>query len=1268
MTTSIEDLLASVRAKTGSTVTHDISHVTEETENAPDHEYDPQHASSWIRPTPTPTEIKEQVSDSFLTPRPELSRDWLKYVNSDLHVDKLAEFSPELFGLPEASVRTDVRFSRLGIQGHITACEEYTVSGTGEINSKNSMSVNRQASSRLDFVRGRSGFMPFAPGGVDLAEKEEQSSLLHRDGNGLFDVAPGFDRGLNTEAMVASADDELAQLSQKEENEETVGGTESGLIGELSSDMSNLQLASSSETHDIDDLLPNDITFGRAQTALTVNKKQRDWAHVVNVNKEITNFHELVPKLAREFPFELDTFQKEAVYHLEQGDSVFVAAHTSAGKTVIAEYAIAMAQRNMTKAIYTSPIKALSNQKFRDFKHTFDDVGILTGDVQINPEASSLIMTTEILRSMLYRGADIIRDVEFVIFDEVHYVNDADRGVVWEEVIIMLPEHVKFILLSATVPNTFEFANWVGRTKQKDIYVISTPKRPVPLVNYLWCKNQMIEVVDESKNFIVGGYNKAKEIMEGKKEITAGGGGPQGGRGGAQGGRGGRGGAQGGRGGAQGGRGGRGGAQGGRGGQRGGGAPTTTRTMQKPSSMPSKSDFVQMVNKLHTLNLHPMCVFVFSRKMCEQFAGYLQGLDFCNQKEKSEIHMFFDKAVTRLSQADRSLPQILQMREYLSRGIAVHHAGLLPIVKEVVEILFAKSLVRVLFATETFAMGLNLPTRTVVFAGIRKHDGTNFRTLLPGEYTQMAGRAGRRGLDKTGTVIIMIPGDVMPQDQLKEMMLGQPTRLKSQFRLTYNMILNLLRIEALKVEEMIKRSFSENANQLLLPEHEASVKTNEDLLSKLQRAPYPDCDEYMGQVLELGLKSADCQRFLMENGPRLGNMRDILKIGRIVIYQISEQSRRIGFISRTVIGETVSILSFPCDTTSDTARIRSTLPLFPQQQEYNKLLLSPLTPNSGKLELFSVKLTDITFVTKYIINNVREVVRYDKEAVDEAFKSIYKICTRSGSVPECSWDRLKNMELQQKCQEKISIVKEFSTIPCIAQLSKNLIPAFQQEFDEHQIKQKIKDLRQTLSDQNLELLPDYEQRVQVLKDLNYVDDSNIVLLKGRVACEINSGFELFISELVLDNFLGDYEPEEIVALLSAFVYDGSKDVPEPENVTPRLDKGRERIKELVAKVTDVLEHRQVIMTSDEQQFLERGRFGLIEVVYEWARGMSFQSISELTDVQEGIIVRVVSRLDEVCREVKSAARIIGDARLEEKMETARERIKRDIIFCASLYL
>ncbi|RKP10233.1 P-loop containing nucleoside triphosphate hydrolase protein, partial [Thamnocephalis sphaerospora] len=541
---------------------------------------------------------------------------------------------------------------------------------------------------------------------------------------------------------------------------------------------------------------------------------KRDWAHVVNAHAVPADFDEVVPELAREFPFELDTFQKQAVYHLERGESVFVAAHTSAGKTVVAEYAIALAAKHMTRAIYTSPIKALSNQKFRDFRGTFEDVGILTGDVQIDPEASCLIMTTEILRSMLYRGADLIRDVEFVIFDEVHYVNDTERGVVWEEVIIMLPAHVTLILLSATVPNTREFADWVGRTKKQDIYVISTLKRPVPLEHFVWAGNDVHRIVDEKRTFLSLGLadcgvaksararrtgaarwknanDAAKGIQRNDKPAARGG--------------------------------------------RGGSAGNVDRNL-----------WIHLVGFLRKKQLLPSVIFTFSKRKCEEYASALTNLDLCTSTEKSEIHVFIERSTMRLrgkldQRTDKELPQVLRMRELLARGIAVHHGGLLPIIKEMVEILFARGLVKVLFATETFAMGVNMPARTVVFSGIRKHDGKSFRDLLPGEYTQMSGRAGRRGLDKTGKVIIATAGDIPDTVTLNQMILGTPMKLESQFRLTYNMILNLLRVEALKVEEMIKYSFSENANQRQMPERQRLFAESEKDLHALSKLDCTIC-------------------------------------------------------------------------------------------------------------------------------------------------------------------------------------------------------------------------------------------------------------------------------------------------------------------------------------------------------------------------------------------------------------------------------------------
>ena len=738
---------------------------------------------------------------------------------------------------------------------------------------KNSTSILRKPANRAEFVRGAAGFFPFAPGGLDgvtaVADLEDQA--LHSSqkkenerGNkldkvidfsskeGLLQIPPGFTRGLDLSKSHKKPSPEIAK-----QVEQTLGADPEELpkISETDSDTNEARPgeedddSESSRTteEDIDSLLPVEFPALEPHGVLKAASAKRgghEWAHMVDVKREFTNFKEMVPDMARTWPFELDTFQKEAVYHLENGDSVFVAAHTSAGKTVVAEYAIALAAKHMTKAIYTSPIKALSNQKFRDFRTEFEDVGILTGDVQINAEASCLIMTTEILRSMLYRGADLLRDVEFVIFDEVHYVNDLERGVVWEEVIIMLPDHVTLILLSATVPNTYEFASWVGRTKKKNVFVISTPKRPVPLEHYLWADRQMYKIVDAEKRFLEKGWKEANIVMSGRDKVqptsnqangTTSNRGSTGARGQQQRGINQRGGPQ------------RGGGQ-----QRGRGQPQrgqgnmarTGRGGMRTSAAQDRNIWVHLVQNLKKQDLLPACIFVFSKKRCEQNADALSNLDFCTASEKSAIHMIIERSLARLKPEDRALPQIKRLRDLLGRGIAVHHGGLLPIVKEVVEILFAKTLVKVLFATETFAMGLNLPTRTVVFSGFRKHDGRAFRDLLPGEYTQMAGRAGRRGIDKVGSVIIVSSNsdEAPPVATLRQMILGDPTKLRSQFRLTYNMILNLLRVEALKIEEMIKRSFSENATQALLPEQEKKIKLSEADLAKVKREPCDICD------------------------------------------------------------------------------------------------------------------------------------------------------------------------------------------------------------------------------------------------------------------------------------------------------------------------------------------------------------------------------------------------------------------------------------------
>ena len=1247
----------------------------------------------------SPEEIKAKLERDFLTPSTTFSPEWLDRLQE--RWDSPADYN-ELFSLAPTQTRTIIRFTREGLEGRVTGYKEVTVPANSAT-AKNSTSLLRKPANRAAFVRGAAGFYPFAPGGFDALEATAayEDELLAQDRNGanggktnrldkvidfaaeggLLEVPPGFSHGLRFPEKSVKDQEAAEEVEQVlgEQSEQPLGAT-SGVTNGTNGEEPEEDEAGGEE--DIDALLPVEFPALAPHGPLAIARNKyggREWAHMVDVNRDITNFRELVPEMAREWPFELDTFQKEAVYHLENGDSVFVAAHTSAGKTVVAEYAIALAAKHMTKAIYTSPIKALSNQKFRDFRSIFDDVGILTGDVQIRSEASCLIMTTEILRSMLYRGADLIRDVEFVIFDEVHYVNDLERGVVWEEVIIMLPEHVTLILLSATVPNTYEFASWVGRTKKKDIYVISTPKRPVPLEHYLWADKKMFKIVDSNKQFIEKGWKDANDALSGRDKIIA-----------AEqkakekedaavaagrGGRGGRG--QPARGGQQ--RGGgnqRGGPQ-----QRGRGQPATrgqgniARTGRgggRTTAAQDRNIWVHLVQHLKKEELLPCCIFVFSKKRCEENADALANLDYCTASEKSAIHMILEKSLARLKPDDRQLPQIRRIRELLSRGIAVHHGGLLPIVKECVEILFAKTLVKVLFATETFAMGLNLPTRTVVFSGFRKYDNKTFRDLLPGEYTQMAGRAGRRGLDTVGYVILVSPGadEAPPAGRLRQMMLGDPTKLRSQFRLTYNMILNLLRVEAVKIEEMIKRSFSENATQALLPEHEKQIKLSEASLEKVQREACTTCDKDIERCHQAGVDySLDTQglHLAMLSTP-VG--RRMFQPKRLIVFKAQDGTRTVGVLLREGVRGGAASNVQVLEVIPKPKRKRQNADFLPYLPRFRRHFV-PL-PQSDKemdLRLALIPLGDIEALTgSHVQCDVNAVLGKVPEAMAAVKAELLSCCS---SWTSSTWNELdyykwlKEMSIRQLLDQRTQTAKVAQSSECIH--CPDFPKHYAMEHDVWTVRDRINSIRQLMSDQNLQLLPDYQQRISVLKDLGFIDENSRVELKGKVACEIHSADELVLTELVLENVLADYEPEEIVALLSSFVFQEKTE--STPNITPALERGQETIVKISEKVNHFQTVHQVILSSDDSNdFVSRPRFGLVEVVYEWARGMPFSRITDLTDVLEGTIVRVITRLDETCREVKNAARIIGDPTLFTKMQTCQELIKRDICATASLYM
>ncbi|KAG6873825.1 hypothetical protein C0995_010437 [Termitomyces sp. Mi166 len=1191
---------------------------------------------------PTREQVHREIEEKLLLPRETLPKHWLPFHwEHELAVPSLLTFHPS----PPSTALT---FIRTGLRGRVTGYIE--VPNPRVATGLTSTSLDRAPAPSKSFVRGKSGYVPFWPGGLEdpLVNTNEESN--GRGTKGLRTIAPGLSRGLRLSGDEIEDKDLIAL-------DDLAGSCSQDLmLGEDISKVVEKRELPPPGISEIDELLPMTTTHlkpSKPQRRLKrANIQKRDWAHVIDVNTPLSNFHELVPDMAHKYPFELDTFQKQAVYHLEMGDSVFVAAHTSAGKTVVAEYAIALAEKHMTRAIYTSPIKALSNQKFRDFKQTFSSssVGILTGDVQINPEAPCLVMTTEILRSMLYKGADLIRDVEFVIFDEVHYVNDAERGVVWEEVIIMLPDHVNIILLSATVPNTKEFADWVGRTKKKDIYVISTAQRPVPLEHYLYAGRELYKIVDAKRNFLGQGYKDASEALRRKqdKEREAAGLYPVqrvGARGAAP-------------------------AQ--RGGQRGGSAARGSRgavpvvrgrggggvTPRNNFASIDKHLYVHLVGHLRKKALLPVVIFTFSKKRCEENAGTLTNIDLCTSVEKSEVHVAIEKALSRLKGSDRQLPQIGRMRDLLSRGIGVHHGGLLPLVKELVEILFARGLVKVLFATETFAMGVNMPAKCVVFSGIRKHDGRNFRDVLPGEYTQMAGRAGRRGLDPTGTVIIVANDSLPEQTILHTMMLGTPGKLSSQFRLTYNMILNLLRVEALKVEEMIKRSFSENASQRLLPEQqkkvvEASImiqrltaERTEKVLSTLQKLScdicLPDINDFYDDAFDIATLNQ-----------KLLSMAAAHPQAAILLKPAPLHASDSGILEKTKMYYVLALVDPETKSGDHDVDNEAIPPHWPPTPE-------ALVVTNGVYELRAVPLTSMSLVTnrsiKVEVDSIveRHLISHMKGGI-AALQTLVDEWQSPGRMSENEWEKMRALDFQDLLQTRNSIIQRLSKRSCT--ICGDFMDHYMVTHAEKVLRANIANLKLAISDQNLELIPDYEQRVAVLQELKFIDENSTVLLKGRVACEINSANELVLTELILENTLASYEPEEVVALLSCFVFQEKTEV-EPV-LPPKLEEGRDVILAISDRVGRIQDYHKVAVEDFRSL-----KFGLVEVVYEWAKGMPFEQITALTDVAEGTIVRVITRLDETCREVRDAARVIGDVGLFKKMEEAQIKIKRDIVFAA----
>ncbi|XP_057976386.1 DExH-box ATP-dependent RNA helicase DExH9 isoform X2 [Malania oleifera] len=542
-------------------------------------------------------------------------------------------------------------------------------------------------------------------------------------------------------------------------------------------------------------------------------------------------------KPAKEFPFVLDPFQSEAIKCIDSCESVMVSAHTSAGKTVVALYAIALSLQNKQRVIYTSPIKALSNQKYREFKEEFSDVGLMTGDVTIDPNASCLVMTTEIWRSMQYKGSEVTREVAWVIFDEVHYMRDRERGVVWEESIVMAPKKSRFVFLSATVPNAKEFADWVAKVHYQPCHIVYTDYRPTPLQHYIFPSGGvgLYLVVDEKGKFREDSFQKALNALvaaaDGDKRRENG----------------------------------------------------KWKKGFVVGRVGEESDIFKMVKMIIQRQYDPVILFSFSKRECESLAMQMAKMDLNEDDEKVNIETIFWSAMDMLSDDDKKLPQVSNMLPLLKRGIGVHHSGLLPILKEVIEILFQEGLIKCLFATETFSIGLNMPAKTVVFTNVRKFDGDKFRWLSSGEYIQMSGRAGRRGIDERGICILMVDEKLEPSTA-KMMLKGSADSLNSAFHLSYNMLLNQMRCEDGDPEDLLRNSFYQFQADRAIPDLEKQAKDLEEERDSIKIEEEESLEDYYTLLQQYKSLKKDIRDIIFS--PRY--CLPFLQPGRLVCIQCTE--------------------------------------------------------------------------------------------------------------------------------------------------------------------------------------------------------------------------------------------------------------------------------------------------------------------------------------------------------------------------------------------
>ncbi|MFG1876310.1 DEAD/DEAH box helicase [Sphaerisporangium sp. NPDC049003] len=887
------------------------------------------------------------------------------------------------------------------------------------------------------------------------------------------------------------------------------------------------------------------------------------------------------------YDFELDEFQLDACRALEAGDGVLVAAPTGSGKTVVGEFAVHLALEQGSKCFYTTPIKALSNQKYNDLVRRYGakNVGLLTGDNSVNGDAPIVVMTTEVLRNMLYAGSSTLTGLSHVVMDEVHYLADRFRGAVWEEVIIHLPESVRVVALSATVSNAEEFGEWLGEVRG-DTTVIVDEHRPVPLWQHMLVGDKLYDLfVDEDNRPRIN--PGLMRISRDEQRLAQ--------------------------------------ARGRRG---------YSRPRRSANSV-SRSDAIE---KLDSEGLLPAITFIFSRAGCD--AAVLQclhaGIRLTTDSERHEIRQIVDERTSHLPDEDLSVLGYLEWRDCLERGLAAHHAGMLPAFKEVVEELFTRGLVKAVFATETLALGINMPARSVVIEKLDKWNGETHADLTPGEYTQLTGRAGRRGIDVEGhAVVAWQPG--MDPVAVAGLASTRTYPLRSSFRPSYNMAVNLVgQVGRERARTLLEASFAQFQADRAVVGIAKQVRRAEEALdgySEAMTCHLGDFQEYARMRRDLSDKEADLsrQRGTARRAQAVRSLEalkpgDVIRVpggrraGLAVILDPGLTMRTEGPSPLVLtIGKQVKRLSaadFPVPV-EPVERLRIPKGFNPRAPKDRANLVATLHAKIGDRDL-------------------GRPVRVRDHDADS-------MLARDATPGTPEWEIA---ELRRRLRAH----------PCHGCDQREDHARWAERY--YKLLRETEGLRRRVESRSHVIARTFDRVCGVLDQLGYLEGETVTP-EGRRLAQLYTELDLLTAECLRAGIWEDLDPAELAACVSSLVFESRQ---ADDARQPKIPAGG--AKEALASAVRIFAELEDIERDHGLSFIREPDFGFAWAAFRWAKGHSLDAVLTDGDLAAGDFVRWVKQLLDLLDQVGKAAP--PGSKVKQNASKAIDALRRGVVAYSSV--